>query len=335
VKAAAAANVTLANALALYRTEGDLVVPISQKRLADRLPSFENNFKFSLNDAEILRPTLKFGLWSFPINRLFGNWLQDTPANINNAKSIALQTWCFATTGFDFVFRQTLTLKPTLQVLQNKLHDFMHQNRISLGIASVKDDRKAEVNAVIADLDHVWPTSAAGRIIVVPKDPVKLVEFILREALIFFQAHGILVDGPAITPNTALKYLAYHTQWTRSVLPAGDKFTWVLISAAVAAAKKSPAKPAFAALHASLQGMGLPGNLSKDPKVDSTDHVDAFNKLNAANWWSVAANLSNLADFILAADLSDWSGWNKQNESIRANIARYARLLEYYRGLIS
>jgi len=220
-------------------------------------------------------------------------------------------------------------------------------------ISQIEDRVGAGANLVITR----WPTSAAELYVVAPRDPVELISVILTEALVFQRAlaNGSK-HGPLIKPPPRLEYLAFHTQDTINPKdPMEDLFTWILVSAAVAA--KTLHRPIggalakFKPLSDSLQDGVLGANairskLDFDPVQKAlslkdggltaaekakfrSQHVDVYNKLKAANWWDDATHMSDLADFIVEVGENQWGAFFQH----RANVSRHARLVAFYEWL--
>src|SRR5439155_14393881 len=169
-----------------------------------------------------------------------------------------------------------------------------------------------------------------------------------------------------------LDYLAYHTQDTQSLGdPMEDLFTWIMASAAVGL--KRPKRPLtgamaqYSAAHDSLQDGALgankipdellkdpvqrkkslkPGGLTKSEKQKyRSGHVGVFQELAVAHWWDDDQHLKDLAGFFLQAEIADWGEFTLDaNDKVtkadgfpehRGNSARFARLLAFYKALIT
>jgi hypothetical protein len=138
------------------------------------------------------------------------------------------------------------------------------------------------------------------------------------------------MDGPFIQPVTALNYLAHNTSDTRHATePTKDKFSWILASAAVRLTKiTAPAYfKAATETHKKIKALELPASLpnpGRGAKEASSLYGDAATKIKAG---LNAAQMDELAQFILRAELTDWGSWAEH----RANMARYARSHAYYK----
>ena len=199
----------------------------------------------------------------------------------------------------------------------------------------------------------MWPTNVNERYVVAPRDPVALISVILTEALVFQRVLANGSEGQLVKPPSRLDYLAYHTQDTISRKdPMEDLFTWILVSAAVAA--KTLHRPItgaiakFKPLSDSLQDSELGANairnkLDFDPVQKAlsiknggltaaqkskfrSQHVGVYKKLKDANWWDDTTHMSDLADFIMEVGDNSWGAFAQH----RANASRYARLVAFY-----
>lgn len=375
-KAAERAHVSMAQALALYRTEGNLVIPLPANNVLIGLSGIrpiESGLQMFQSHWPLIGGTMRWGLWTWPAGGEEGGApLPDNVVNREAVRTLAFLDWCIGIVGFDFLIKKNIV---------NQLNDFVTgvfsfsrfatENRTSLKVpywtdsgavmqeligpfkSQIEDRPGAGANLQIVQ----WPTTASERYVVAPRDPVALVSVILTEALVFQRAlaNGSK-HGPLIKPPPRLEYLAYHTQDTIDPKdPMEDLFTWILVSAAVGA--KNLRRPIggaltkFKDLSDSLRG--VLGTNPDDPKLldpvqkklllkkkngGLTDeekakfrgpHVAVYNKLKAANWWDDAKHMSDLADFIMEVELTDWDGFAQH----RANSARYARLLSFYEWL--
>ena len=371
INAAADAGVSLAETLALYRAEGDLVAPMSVDHLIDRLPVNESLKVKNLGfDTEFVKPTLERALWSYPFKALA------SPQNLNikmdvlpalgparndaekRARIIALINWMTVIGGLDYLVQQVTDISPGS--FKSFITPFMHDWRSNLGIPSRMADRETEFDAVFADLTCMpWPADVNGRVVVAPKTPVKLVSFALTLAMLLSRLNKTQGKGPFIEPHTDLKYLAYNLQHARSdSVKKKDRFIHLLASAAVAAAKSTK----FGSLKLALKPLkekpapsGLPVELKKNPANDATDHVAVFDMLMAApeKFLEDAPSANLLAEFVLRAEGpastsgNDWSGfggppagtpsgndWSGFEEN-RGNLARYRKLLAFYTALLT
>lgn len=340
INAAAAASVSLAEVFALYRTEADLVAPISMQRLDDQLPVNEKLEDISLgNHTEIVFETMIRGLWSYPFNLMFPleAALPDVAARgpFNaKIKSFALDHWMLIIGGLDYMDKRITDRLDRVDV-HDTITKFMDENRVGHGQPTNINAQKTAFAAVFADLECKWPTpptTVSDRVVVAPKSPVLLTSFVLTEAMLLFGLNKDAGSGPFIEPIPDLKYLAYNLQHARSnVDPTKDRFIQCLASAAVAAAKQS--NPKFAALKARLKPIGLPAELAFDPELFPDEHVDVFNKLTAApiRFIYEPSNVALLADFVLRAEHAEWGAFEKN----RSNLARYQTLITFYKALLA
>ena len=343
IGAAAAADMSLAETLALYRVEGNLTAPMSAAHLADRLPVNEEMTVRNLGlDTGNVSLTLKRALWSYPFKTLAPRALGISAAALPavgavrataelRAKYFALLHWMLVIAGLDFLSSR-VNLPIEIMNFKTLVTTFMNELRKRRGLPSAMPAMEAEFDSVVVDLTCTWPANANGRVVIAPTTPTLLATFCLTQAMGFSRLDHIDGSGPFIEPDTDLKYLAYNLQHARSADDnTEDRFIHLLASAAVAAAKST--KPTFAPLKAKLAPLGLPAKLVKDPRADPSDHIDVFDMLTASptSFLDDAANFGLLADFVLRAEHADWKAF----EENRGNLARYRKLLTYYNALLS
>ncbi|MCA3260041.1 MAG: hypothetical protein ING46_18460 [Rubrivivax sp.] len=346
ISAAEATNASIAEILALYRTEGDLTAPLSLKHVEERLPIAEWIRDISLDEPGRSRilPTIRLGLWSYPADVLFpptGTWpptAVEKQAQEALYKRLALVNWLVIIGGLDFMIERYYkedgdSPPPQRQVtrLRTAVLEFMAGNRMGHRDNNDTSAQVAAYEAVMSDLTLVWPADRSGRVIVAPTTPERLVALALTEAGLFFSLPKDKGQGPVVEPPLALRYLAYNLQHARSSKPEFDRFIHCLSSAAVAANRQSDAK--FAALKAALAPLGLRKKLALDPEVDSSEHVDEFEKLSTPPdaFFDDPANMALLADFVLRAEHGHWQAFEKN----RGNLARYRTLLAFYGALLA
>jgi hypothetical protein len=351
ILAADRAQVSLAEALALWRTEGDLVAPYSEGRRAAGAPTYDVIKNIALGDrtADVLF-TMSRGMWSGTFSSAFpGEPLPTTLAQMrlkfDGIKLRAFAEWSLVLAGVDRFWQKIAVDLGNRTGTLNDTASFFDRNHVALfGGASAVAARKAECNDI---LDNFIITATFGdlseRLIAAPNDnaafkPWALVWVVLGEALIFQSLNKAAGEGPVVEPTLRLKYLAYHCQDHRhDTDPTQDKFTLMLISATVSAARTGPAGAQKTALQA-VAGLPQPADLGTpdftDPTQvlgDTANHQVAFTLLEAAGWWTSTANLDWLTDFMLKATLVQWGGFGQ----LRGNMIRFANLLAYYTKLLT
>jgi hypothetical protein len=342
ISTAAATNTSIAEVLALYRTEGGLIAPLSLAHVEQRRPVSNQLADIHLTEPMKSRilPTMKSGLWSDPADKSFPVPAAWPPSAAHKAafetlaKRIALMNWMLVIGGLDFV-SQRIASPPTLESLREVVTDFMAGNRFGHGGAFDPAAQELAYEALLTDFTVLWPADRGGRVAVVPKTPERLVAFVLTESVLFFgldKGHG---QGPFIEPPADLRYLAYNLQHARSdAFPELDRFIHLLASAAVAANQQASAT--FAPLKGVLAPLGLRAELAKDPQngPDQADeHVEEFEKLSTPPDAFVddPAHMALLADFVLRAEHGHWNAFEKN----RGNLARYRTLLAFYSALLA
>lgn len=346
INAADRAGVSLAETLALWRTEGDLLAPWSEARRLVGAPTYDviSGIALGVDTAEVFF-SMKRGLWTFTYERLIPGFGLPTNAADkivaeNAFKLKAFVQWSLVTAGLDFFWKNIPFNFGNRIGFVNAVAEFLNaHHKARMGAAGDdKPARAADCNAVLNDLECVLPAAANQRVIVTPKDPVKLLSLILGEALIFTELDTTAGKGPVVTPSPKLKYLAYHCQDHRHGSdPAKDKFTLMIVSGAVAAAR-GPAGALKTSLAPFVSDPLFPKPADlKDLDFstqavlgDTSGHVAGYQKLLTGGWFN-PANLENLADFMLVATPAQWAGW----ADLRGNMARYIKLLGYYEKLLS
>lgn len=343
INASAASDLSLAETLALYRVEGNLIAPMSATHLADRLPVNEQIDIENLGeDTGNVSLTMQRALWSYPFKALAVRALGISPAALPaagaaravaelRAKGFALLHWMLMTAGLDFL-SQRVGLPIDSLTFRSLVTRFSDALRTVRGLPAALATRETEFDSVIVDLTVSWPSDANGHVVIAPNTPVLLASYCLTQGMLLSRLDHTEGNGPFIEPHSDLRYLAYNLQHARSSSDKTlDRFIHLLASAAVAAAKST--KPAFATLKSKLAPLGLPNTLTKDPESDPSDHVGVFDKLTAspAKFLDDVTNSGLLAEFVLRAEHADWSTFEKN----RGNLARYRKLLAYYSALLS
>jgi hypothetical protein len=331
IQASTRASVPLAEALALYRKEGDLVVPLTKTHLEGRLPPFERQFDFHLGrNKSLIKETMVHGLWSFS-KQEFHKRFKTAAIEAAGGREfgdlvavIAFLHWHMIIVGFDFL----TSIMPTGATMKEALVTYLalgHHVRIANNLPSTASDRETEFDEQIENL-AVFEQN--GRLIVVPDNVLMMLSHILTFGLLFTKLAGRMeVNGPFINPPAALLYLAHHTSDTRHRTdPHHDKFSWILASAAVALAKLPSAPSYCAAAYARVRTLGMPTELPGIPpgsKVASDDHATAA---TAVKDNLTATEMDQFAQFVLRAEAPEWNGFKDH----RGNAASYARMRAYY-----
>lgn len=342
ISTAAATDTSIAEVLALYRTEGGLIAPLSLKHVQQRRPVSTQLADIHLTEPMKSRvlPTMRSGLWSdpaeaiFPAPRVFPPSAADKPSFETVYKRLALMNWMLVIGGLDFV-SQRVPSPATSEGLREAVTDFMAWNRFGHGGAFDPAAQGVAYEALLTDFTVRWPADRGGRVAVVPATPERLVAFVLTEAMLFFGLDKDQGQGPFIEPPADLRYLAYNLQHARdNGFPERDRFIHLLASAAVAAKQQSSAT--FAPLKAALAPIALRPKLEKDPQngpEHADEHVEEFNKLSTppGAFLDDPANMALLADFVLRAGHDHWKAFEKN----RGNLARYRTLLAFYSALLA
>jgi len=344
IMAADRANVSLAEALALWRTEGDLLAPYSDMRFSARAPTCDVVEAISLgaNTDEVFF-SMKRGLWTFTYDKQVTTGLPadavERTKTENGFRLRALKHWALVTAGLDYFWQQVEVDLDDRTGSVAKIAALLDDHHAARGFPRDLEARKTDCDLVLDDLAVQLPAATAERVIVTPHAPAQLPALLLGEALIFAELDTVSGKGPFLPPTPKLKYLAYHCQDHRhDTDPMQDKFTLMLVSAAVAAAR-GPASPLKTSLAACVADPSFPKSsglkdLKFDPGVitgDTSGHAAGLKVLNDNAWWN-PANLDALADFMLVAGSpAPWGGWAE----LRGNMARYAKLRAYYEALLS
>ena len=332
IRAAKAAGTTLAEAFALYRTEGNMVMPLDVEHMTKLLPPFERKFDFHYTDQDYrmgLKVTMQNAAWSqttkefVKANGRVGDF--DTYVRAN-----AFVDWHIIMVGFDYLARR-FDARKRVEGWATTYIKFLMDVRVANGTPAadrpaLQTDLEAKTDAIFMKLNK---GEQDGRLFVTPSDldgALNLAAFILTQGLFFMKAAGKPeVDGPFIQPNTSLQYLAYNTSHRRSMDPKKDLFSSVMASAAVALTQLANA-PAYCSNAFTILGLaGLPNKLPS--KSESDEHAAAAVKVKTA--LTDPAEMEEFAQFILRATAKEWTSYPEN----RGNLARYTRLLKYYTAL--
>jgi hypothetical protein len=344
IMAADRADVSLAEALALWRTEGDLLTPYSEMRFSARAPTCDVAEGISLgrNTAEIFF-SMKRGLWTLTyIKQVTSGLPADAAQRVkieNKFRLRAFKHWALVTAGLDFLWQQVVVDLDDRTGSVAKIAGRFDDHHDARGLGRDLAARKADCDRVLDDLACRLPAATTERVIVTPSTPAKLVGLLLGEALILAELDTVSGKGPYLPATPKLKYLAYHCQDHRDGSdPMQDKYTLMLVSAAVAAAR-GPAGALKTSLASCVADPSFPRSADlaelnfEEPAIrgDTSGHAAGFKVLKDKGWWD-PANLDSLADFILlAGSPAPWRGWEK----LRGNMARYVKLRAYYEALLS
>jgi hypothetical protein len=333
IRAAKAAGTTLAEAFALYRTEGNMVMPLDVEHMTKLLPPFERKFDFHYTDQAYrlgLKVMMQNAAWSQTTDAFVkangrGGGDFDTYVRAN-----AFIDWHIIMVGFDYLGAR-FEAKKRVEDWTTTYIKFLMDVRIANGTpeadrAAVKTALETEASAIFMKLNK---GETGGRLFVTPSDPdgaLRLASFILTQGLFFMKAAGKPeVDGPFIQPNKSLQYLAYNTSHRRSMDPKEDLFSSVMASAAVALTQLADA-PAYCSNAFTILGLaGLPNKLPS--KSESDEHAAAAAKVKTA--LTDPAEMEEFAQFILRATAKEWKSYPEN----RGNLARYTRLLKHYTAL--
>src|SRR3954468_3450101 len=345
IGAADRAGVSLAETLALWRTEGDLLTPYSELRRSAGAPACDVIPSISLGaDTAEVFVSMQRGLWSFTYDRVIPTGLPADAVqktHVEHAFRVyAFAHWSLVAAGLDFFWKMIPIDLNDRAAFVDALAQFLNANHVARagGVGDFTASLKAACTAVLDDLACTLPTDSTKRAVVAPKTPSMLLSLIVSEALIFAELGTAAGNGPVVTPTAKLKYLSYHCQDHRHRTDAmQDKFTLMLVSAAVAAARgpagalKTSLAP-FAADPLFPKSSDLKSPVFNTAAVtgDTSGHLKAYQKLADAGWWT-PTNVDNLADFMLVAKSDHWQGW----DDLRGNMARYRKLGAYYEALFA
>lgn len=337
-------NTSLAEALALYMSEGEMVVPMPMSDVDFRLPPMDEGFDFYYSaeegkpneDKPDLASTMVCGLWSKDLDRFRKAWgipgknVFDPSLEIC-ARLDALLDWHLIVIGYDYLTKRVVerARARTKQGQGNDRQNVLEELGlflIDIGMANTPEIAAKTILDLFGSLAlHVTKT----RVIVAPKDPVSLLSFLLKSGLRFMKLAGSeKVEGPSMAVPASLSYLAHNTSDTRHKTdPVHDKFIWIMASAAVALSRKTSAPVYCAAAHSAIRGLGPLKELPNNKPYAKT----GWEKHAALGAQVVAVlNTPELRDefaaFIIQASAVEWGGWTKH----RANLARYLRILRWY-----
>jgi hypothetical protein len=333
-RAAGASSVSLAQMLALYRTEGDMLVPPSiGSLLGTDLPKLADRF--------VPWPTGRTGFvpfLAFPPSFEFGVWVADR-ARVDavgfehRARELADIHWHLAMAGLDIMYEKLfrppflegrMSMQGWLNWLQpnagTDVHRAWRQYKATMGLLRLVPEQTVPAGAQPV----AW--------VAAPTDPVKYASDIMTIAgRHFAKCHErrYLFGDVAGTVPEVIAYLGYHQQ------QRGARA--VLLSA-------------LAHAHRGRTGVGKPlrDAIDRDARPDSIGllrEVPAMDPIQAAdaaadNWGLIGQllltgnNLDTAAEFITNARRADWTTFLRDAEgsSVRGNILRYLQLYTFYRG---
>lgn len=317
-KAAQATGQTLPKALALYRTEGDLLVPSSRGSMDPSLalPTIEQNFNYRL--ALVVKPNLSNGVWMMERQA----FLNLVPNAVDDwIKVEALGVWMDAILGFD-AFRKALfsIQSRNFDAAKTQFAKISGVVWQAAGFDGSQDMAKKRFQDLFDNLDLKTIPLASVVLTVAPIDPIKFVSMVLTEGLMFMQ--GTLNFRP-VKAIDALGYLAFNAQHKYSTDdPSKDLYSQIILSALVTAKKTND--QAFSSLKASLAPIAFPAALKK-----RADYKQAFDNLDTAGWFNDQTHVNDLVNFISAAGQNTWSYYFCN----RANFSRFNYVLSYYNQL--
>ena len=341
---------SLAEALALYRAEGNLAAPRSAASLADLIPPSVTPAEATSNQVQGIKPNMTQLVCLFRV--------QDLPSrSLDDVKRLGLWLWLLQIAGHDALVSNAA-----------RYEDWARENWSavlgSTPSSPFVDDRSHRLTAlkdgIVANVTGRTTTGryfsapyrddvqyAPGSVVALaPTDPVELVAFALEEGLALFQrlSHpplGSLDLGhrpDALTETDELSYVLYNL-----VMGGAEAF---LTSAVIHAHRPgSEASPSLRSAIADDPGFGATMDqaaqrirgLSKDQtRDDYWSDVQAW--LRAGGDHSVGKQRYRLVnDFVgSASGTGDWSSWNSPTlGSPRGNAARYRQLREFYAAALS
>lgn len=304
-RAAQTTGAPIAKALALYRTEGDLVVPSSRDSLSASLPTFEQNFPTNTL-ARVPTPNLASAVWLIEkktFQRQFGNVAADF------IKIRALLDWFLVIVGFDFLEKSLIDLQTqSSAALKDGFAAISSVFWQANGFDGSAEKAKQRFQDLIDNLDQSETSGPNVLLKVVPIDTTRLLSMVLTEGLMFMIARKLVPD---------LEYLAYNAQANFNDDDANKgEYQKILLSALFAAKKSSD--PQFSPLKDSLADITFPQKLK--------DYQKLFDNLKTAGWFNTQANLDSLVKFVTTAGKDVWGDWFRH----RGNLSVYSILLNYY-----
>jgi hypothetical protein len=331
---------TLAEAMALFMCEGEMVVPMPMWHLDGHLPALDEQFDFFYSPVERkpdLASTMAQGLWSKDLAAFRKEWgipgkdILD-PVLTRCALLAALLDWHLIVIGYDYLTARVFARANAKGGANpQRLVDELASFSVDIGMAGDSAEAVTVITGLLNSLSwHVMH----DRIVVAPQDPVKLLTYVLTSGLCFMQKAGdAAVDGPFLAVPASLSYLAHNTSDRRHKTEAlKDKYAWIMASAAVALSRKAVAPPYCAAAHAAIAALRPIPTLPDIPEfssVGSDEHAALAGKVAAA--LKTPALQAEFAEFVVRAEADEWAGWTKH----RANLARYLRTLRWYQALTS
>jgi hypothetical protein len=313
----------LATVLALYRTEGDMLIPPSRQSLAGTdvpvaggvrvgLPSGRTNFGGAIPQLAF-RPDVSHAIYVADQAKAKANGYE-----LNRVLDLASFSFWVMVAGLDDMFTQGSGRGSTVK------------EWLALNHPELLPDEAAKVawDAYSLSYRTLDREVRSGCEVVTSDDPVLLVKNILAEGVRHMRIVGTLEEvlgGPGVSgplPDL-LQYLRFHA--------GKDQFQAIALSALVAARASGTvhAHPLRAAINASdaatKHALSTTGATTAATVALATAHWVPF----ITPFLRRPAMLDALDTFIARAGDGEWGSWKDH----RSNAMRYDRLLRYYRTL--
>ena len=321
----AATGATLAEVLALYRTEGDLGVPPSQASLDAGVPPA--TFKEGSSIGPTAVPDFSTGVWLADPAAFAG--VMDSAG----ALDVALAEYFLQLAGLDDAARTAAAARSRfIDAYQGWTYRVWKDARVdNIGLALRRwlDVKAAGLLRTLSDssgrnlawaVDILDPALFAG---IVAGDGVQLLRGRLSDVSLLLGS-GPNPAGTATTLPPSMRYLVYNLsqQKARLALFSGlvaasrtRRRRWAALRRALAA--QPGLVPRIQALAPRLS------HLRDDAAVTAADR-DLW--LVVQPWLRQPGRLELLADWLEHAGAGDWTGW----QTPRGNVSRYLLLLDYY-----
>ena len=327
---AALTGASLEDVLALYRTEGDLGVPVDDASLKRGVPPGRADQSTHLNPE----PDISHLVWIVR-DSAFSAACGDVVL-----QDWALIQWMIQLAGLDDLGRDFGNFGTWSSA------NWRDAGRVD-SPATATARWHAERSRFVVDRDRASHTGASRAHVASVSDPLALVKAILVEGVFFLLRLGRVeslvgpldaahpLHGTRLSPG--LTYLHYHAQRSGSSDMRNDlpmpKLKGMLLSGLSAAATKGTA-----ALRKAIADVAAVKQVLVDvkPAIEGTDPAATIAAAEAhwaviEGWLRTDANLALLSGFVESADATAWHGWTE----LRGNMSRYRVLREYYRLLVA
>lgn len=323
-QASVATGVSMAEAMALYRTEGNLDVPAGFHSLLGLIPS---DSPTALSFLVHMPPHPVSDSRMFPhlvwFSRHSGTYLGFTiafppsgAAATFNLKEPALIDWMLQLNGLDDLQKLYGNAQRPSRPMRDDFAVWSQKNWTHAGVKSTMTAAAARWDSLVNNLEATPVTTGqTAAFLVTPKVPVTFVAGVLAEGLMLMRASG---------GTDLFRYLVYHAGKEQAIA--------IMIRGLIAALKTTgtrykPLRDAIIAdkaFNSKLVKLTSKVELETDTKRAIAELISALSEFE--RWLSVDSDLK----VPLMSDFLETAGWPSWKEH-RGNLSRFLQLLDYYR----